>query len=398
MTLSTHRSALSTGQRPDLLVFYGRGGASEPERLVDGARRAATLQLLDDAAASGLFRRAVLATNDGALAAEAEDRAEIARTPDTIDFGRALGDLVERLGSAAVVYVGGGSAPLLGPGDLREMVAAIETPGQVYANNLMSSDYVAFRPASALDRTDPIRNDNDLAWRLHHDAGLARVPVERTLAATLDIDTPTDLALLRLAPGVPPRLRAYLDDALSHAPDLPVAQSLAAVEATMADPYRTLIVAGRLNTQLWALVERDVSFMKRLFVEERGMRANGRQERGEVRSLLALLLLEVGPARFFEHLASLGEALVFDTRPLFAHLVPHLSTADRFASDLLRPDLVADPLVRDFTAAARDTPLPVVLGGHALVTGGLWLLAQRARAARDAAAALTGQGSTTATG
>ena len=378
-------------ERPDLLVFYGRGGASEPERLVDGARRAATLQLLDDAAASGLFRRAVLATNDGALAAEAEDRAEVARTPDTIDFGRALGDLVERLGSAAVVYVGGGSAPLVGPGELREMVAAIETPGQVYANNLMSSDYVAFRPASALDRTAPIRNDNDLAWRLHHDAGLARVPVERTLAATLDIDTPTDLALLRLAPGVPPRLRAYLE---ARAPDLP---ALAAVEATMADPYKTLIVAGRLNTQLWALVERDVSFMKRLFVEERGMRANGRQERGEVRSLLALLLLEVGPVRFFEHLATLGEALVFDTRPLFAHLVPHLSTADRFASDLLRPDLVADPLVRDFTAAARDTPLPVVLGGHALVTGGLWLLAQRVRAARDAAA-LTGQGATTATG
>ena len=391
-------------ERPDLLVFYGRGGASEPERLVDGARRAATLQLLDDAAASDLFRHVVLATNHGALAAEAEDRAEVARTPDTIDFGRALGDLVERLGSAAVVYVGGGSAPLVGPGELREMVAAIETPGQVYANNLMSSDYVAFRPASALDRTAPIRNDNDLAWRLHHDAGLARVPVERTLAATLDIDTPTDLALLRLAPGVPPRLRAYLDEALSppsslsHAPDLPIARSLAAVEATMADPYKTLIVAGRLNTQLWALVERDVSFMKRLFVEERGMRANGRQERGEVRSLLALLLLEVGPMRFFEHLAALGEAMVFDTRPLFAHLVPHLSTADRFASDLLRPDLVADPLVRGFTAAARDTPLPVVLGGHALVTGGLWLLAQRVRAARDAAAALANQGATMATG
>ncbi len=112
------------------------------------------------------------------------------------------------------------------------------------------------------------------------------------------------------------------------------------------------------------------------------MRASGRQAREEVRTLLATLLQEVGPTRFFAIMAGLGDALVFDTRPLFAHLVPHLSTADRFASDLLRPDLIADPLVREFTAAARDAPLPVLLGGHALVTGGLWLLASRVRAAK----------------
>ena len=150
----------------------------------------------------------------------------------------------------------------------------------------------------------------------------------------------------------------------------------------MGDPYRTLIIAGRLNTGIWAKVEREVSFLKRLFIEERGMRASGRQAREEVRTLLAALLLEVGPTRFFAIMAGLGDALVFDTRPLFAHLVPHLSAADRFASDLLRPDLIADPLVREFTAAARDAPLPVLLGGHALVTGGLWLLASRVRAAK----------------
>jgi len=191
---------------------------------------------------------------------------------------------------------------------------------------------------------------------------------------------------------VPPRLRAYLE---VHAPPLP---ALDAVERVMADPYRTLIVAGRLNTQLWGLATRDVFFGKRLFVEEQGMRASGRQERGEVRSLLAILLREVGPARFFAHLAELGDAAVIDTRPLFAHLAPHLPTDDRFASDLLRPELIADPLVRDITAAARDAQLPVVLGGHALVAGGLWLLARRAKTAKDAAAlALAGSPAATDT-
>lgn len=369
---------MGAATRPDLIVFYGRGGESEPETLVDGAHRAVTRQLFADAAAVDLFRRLVLVTNDDELADALAGRALLVRTPATIVFGEQLREVVRRLDSAAVVYLGGGSTPLLGPADLGDIVAAIETPGQVVANNYLSSDYAGFRPAAAVFQTAPIHTDNDLAWRLHHDAGLARVPGERTLAGTLDIDTPTDLALLRLAPGMPPGLRAYLD---ARAPDLP---ALAAVERTMSDPYRTLLVAGRLNTQLWNQVTRDLWFLKRLFVEEQGMRASGRQERGEVRSLLGLLLRDVGPARFFGHLAELGDAAILDTRPLFAHLVPHLSRADRFASDLLRPDLIADPLAREFTAAAREATLPVVLGGHTLLAGGLWLLAQRVREAKAA--------------
>lgn len=371
-------------ERPDLVVFYGRGGGSELERLVDGARRASTRQLVAEAVVHDLFRHVVLVTNDRDLAGrlEAEHPAlDIDRTPDTIDFGQQLRTVAERLRSRAVVYVGGGGAPFLDAGELRAIVGRIapEVTGEagvVFANNYLSSDYVAFRPAAALARTLPIRNDNDLAWRLHHDAGLARAAVESSPLDRLDIDTPTDLALLRLVPEVRGELRVYLE---AHAPALP---ALASVEATMADPYRTLIVAGRLNTQVLLTIEREVSFLKRLFVEERSMKANGRQERGEVRSLLAVLLREVGPDRFFAHLADLGDAVVFDTRPLFAHIAPHLSAADRFASDLLRPEAIANPEVREFTRAARDAIVPVVLGGHSLVTGGLWVLARRVKAAK----------------
>ena len=365
---------------PDLIVFYGRGGESEPERLVAGAQRASVRQLCADARDAGVFRRLVLATNDRALAQELGGGGAdllVVETGDTIVFGEQLRAIVGQLDSAAVVYVGGGSAPLLDIAGLRLLVAAIEQPGQVAANNALSSDWVGFRPADALARTAPILTDNDLAWRLHHDAGLARVPLDASLATTLDIDTPTDLALLRLAPGVPPLLRRYLDDAVPDFPALP------AIEALLTDPYRTLIIAGRVNVGILAAVERQVSFLKRLFIEERGMRASGRQARGEVRTLLAVLLHEVGPERFFALLATLGDGLLFDTRPLFAHLAPDLSAADRFASDLLRPELIGNPLVRDFTAAARDAGIPILLGGHALVTGGLALLATRARAAKE---------------
>ena len=50
-----------------------------------------------------------------------------------------------------------------------------------------------------------------------------------------------------------------------------------------------------------------------------------------------------------------------------------------------------DPVVRDLTAAARAAPIPVVLGGHSLVAGGIWALAEAAWLARDRAAAIVGE-------
>ena len=63
-----------------------------------------------------------------------------------------------------------------------------------------------------------------------------------------------------------------------------------------------------------------------------------------------------------------------DTRVLFEHFGWKLKAADRFASDLGEVDLISHPLLKEFTAAALEAPIPVLLGGHSLVTGGLWAL------------------------
>ena len=109
------------------------------------------------------------------------------------------------------------------------------------------------------------------------------------------------------------------------------------------------------------------------------MRASGRLARGEVRSLLGALLERLGPAAFFALLGEVCDVALLDTRVLFAHLGRQPSVADRFASDQLAPATIADPVVRAFTAAAAAAPIPVLLGGHSLVSGGLWVLARHLR-------------------
>lgn len=111
------------------------------------------------------------------------------------------------------------------------------------------------------------------------------------------------------------------------------------------------------------------------------MRALGLE--GQARSLIGLHLEAVGPAAFMQHLAALGQAAFLDTRVLLAHRRSAASREDRFLSDLGRWEAIQDPFLRDLTKAAVEAPIPVVLGGHNLVSGGLMALVEAAWAEAD---------------
>ena len=122
----------------------------------------------------------------------------------------------------------------------------------------------------------------------------------------------------------------------------------------------------------------DIPGAKRLFVEERGMVAFGRDTAGEVRSLIGHLYQQVGSRQFFRVIGDLADAVFFDSRVLFQHLGLNLTPADRFASDLGDVDTIANEVAKDFTRAAIEAHVPVILGGHGVVAGSLWALTQEA--------------------
>jgi hypothetical protein len=97
-------------------------------------------------------------------------------------------------------------------------------------------------------------------------------------------------------------------------------------------------------------------------------------------SALGLLLDLAGAESLGRFLARLGNAAVVDTRVLLAHRLGAderrwPEAEDRFASDLLLPELIADPWLRALTVAAVAAPIPILLGGHTPVGPGLPLLA-----------------------
>jgi hypothetical protein len=302
--------------------------------------------------------------------------ARLVEEPDGLPFGARLRHLVTGVHTPGVVVLGSGALALAGPADYRLFVAAAraDTP-RALANNRYSADAIAVAGAAVLRDLPDLPADNALPRWLEEVAGYPVDDVRRRQRLGVDLDSPADLVLLGGAPPV-------------GASSSPLPARLAAVRAVLADRRAELTVAGRTSAGTLALLERRSACRVRALVEERGMRAASRLAmaapgEGDGRppaSALGLLLDLAGAESLGRFLARLGNAAVVDTRVLLAHRLGAderrwPEAEDRFASDLLLPELIADPWLRALTVAAVAAPIPILLGGHTLVGPGLPLLA-----------------------
>ncbi|MEJ2733449.1 MAG: hypothetical protein P8189_07785 [Anaerolineae bacterium] len=366
---------MSTETLP-LRIMTGVSEESEPERLVSRTRQAVTLDLVERALAVSSLRPVVVATNSPALARRLSAYpilVDVDSPEEPFHFGRRLAGLIARYGMERCFYLGGGAGPLLPESDLAAVAdKMLAADRQLITNNFYSSDFVAFAPTSVLQAYPLPDSDNELAWLLGEDAGLPVYELPRTGATQFDVDTPVDLLTLTAHSGTGPHTRAYLDSLALDTSHLDAALPL------VLDRDATILVAGRVSSATWGYIERETACSSRVLSEERGMRASGRQARGEVRSLLGYYLDAVGLDRFFEALATMGQAVFLDNRVIFAHRGMWPSAADRFYSDLRRPAPIADSFVKALTEAAMAAPVPVIMGGHSLVSGGMYALIEAA--------------------
>lgn len=342
------------------------------EEMVAAARTAAGLDSMERALSTGAFSTALFVTDRPEAVPDPPSGVEIVRSPEPFHFGTALAGLIAERGIERVLYFGAGAAPVLTAEEFAAIAARLDGPPVVVTNNFFSADLIAFAPASSIGSVPPPASDNPLARLLHEHAGLATEALPRTIATQLDIDTPTSLAIMALYGGAGPRLARVLQGV-----ELPLKRFRDA-SRLFVQRNQMVLVAGRVGSHVWQVLERETACRVRLFAEERGMQADGREDAGLARSLLGMYLSEVGFDRFFAALAELGDAAFIDTRVLTAHAHVHPSREDRFLSDLGQPDAIADPFLRELTAASLRAPIPVLLGGHALVSGGLMALIQAA--------------------
>jgi hypothetical protein len=282
----------------------------------------------------------------------------------------------------ALGWIGAGPLALVEDQVLDDLLSPVA--GEVVTNNRFSADAfaVAGDLAGALGVLAGLGSDNG-APRALEAAGFTVRDFSTAPWSRFDVDTPLDLALLRLATRLPgarrldPGLATFLEGV-----QLPGGRSLAIprVEEVL-DVLRNrngeLVVAGRVPSAALAYLEDQAACRVRAFVEERGMRAAAANR---PRSILADWVTERGPASLVERLTDLGGAVILDSRVIMAALVGSSDTDlwpssdDRFASDFADPTLIEAEWLRELTTAAASASVPFVLGAHTLVSDGLRIL------------------------
>ena len=349
------------------VTFVGGWGKSEPERAVASAQRTIAVENVGKAVRGGGFDRYVLVTDEQELLDIKMPGVAVERSMTPFHFGRSLRDVLGRYGASKACCLGGGSlalAPESVFGDVAKRLA--EGSNIVISNNLYSGDLTAFSPVEALDRIALPEIDNPLPRLLRDEAGLESVVLERSLGTLMDVDTPTDLAILWLYPSLVESLRATLTVS-----ELQISKLRNAI-ACFTNKEARVTVAGRVGSFVWSKLETDTACRTRVVSEGRGMRAAGYGETGK--SILGYMLESYDIEGFFNRLSEMGDAAFLDTRVIFKHMGKTFSTADRFHSDMLEAESIEDRWLGEFTNGAREAKIPVVLGGHSLVSGGMLAL------------------------
>jgi hypothetical protein len=286
----------------------------------------------------------------------------------------------------AIGYAGAGALALLGDDALDDLLSPIE--GEVVTNNRFSADgfVVAGDLDAALDALAACATDNAAARALEA-AGFSVRDLATRPFSRFDVDTPLDLALLRLATRLPRAravdrsVRSFLEMARLPGGAALEVPHLSEIGEVMRDPRGELVVAGRIPASVWTYLERETACRVRAFVEERGMRS---ARDAQPRSLLGSMLRRSSPADLVADLARLGDAVILDSRVLMADLVGSADGStwppaeERFASDFLDPSRVTTPWLHELVEAARASDTPFLVGGHALVSDGLRVLVDAA--------------------
>lgn len=361
------------------LVFEGGRFTGDVESWVARAREEMAVLSARRLAETGLLDRVVFITDRPTLAERAASEsgvdALVCASDGRFHFGHRLAQAIGELDAAGFVYMSGGAGLLMDGDELAGFVRAVAArPDAIVANNVYSADMFGAADSEVLLSADLPEADNGVPMAVHM-GGNPAVGLPPTIGNAFDVDTPSDLlVMIEVIPKLAPYAQCVLD-AVATGPVGRAMGTLAAARAALSRELAEIALFGRVSPATVADLNVRTTCRLRVYSEERGMRAFGRDKPGMAKSLMGVMIDARGPERFFADVAWCCDAAFVDTRVLFAHMGVDLSQEERFCSDLFLWEGMHDARAMRLVRAAYEAQIPVVLGGHSLVSGAVRALA-----------------------
>lgn len=353
-------------KRTGAIIFHPPAGNSEVERMVASAREASTCDLVQSL--QSLISTLVVVCSPDSTNVFESLGADVIATEDAEEFhfGETLKQVIREYALESVLYFGSGSGTLLTTGQLKDIVNFSQRaePAALF-NNFYSCDFAVFTNTSSLLPLPLPEKDNGIGFLLA-DSGVNCYSLPRSLASQFDLDTPIDLLLLKKAGRGGSQLHEFLNRQSFDHPSLPQ------VIEFLTERSALVYLVGRVSPATWQAFEQQVACRTAGMIEGRGMKAYADRQP----AVLSSLFRERGFGDFFGALENSADAAIIDSRPLLARNGMLPSPHERFSSDLFRVSELEDPVWIEFTQQALDCSIPILLGGHSLVSGGLYLLSE----------------------
>jgi len=353
-------------KRTAAIIFHAPAGQSEVERMVASACEASACDLVQSLHPM-ISTKVVVCSPDSSSAFESFG-ASVLVIEDTEEFhfGETLKRIIREYSLESVIYFGSGSGALLTSEQLEDIVSfAQRAQTAALFNNFYSCDFAVFTDTSSLLQISLPETDNGLGFLLA-ESGVNCYSLPRSLASQFDLDTPVDLLLLKESDRGGPRLREFLDSQRFDHP------SVRQISTLLIERTALVYLVGRVSPATWQAFEQQVACRTAGIIEGRGMKAYADRQP----PVLSSLFRERGFGDFFGALENSADAAIIDSRPLLARNGKLPSPHERFSSDLFRVSELEDPVWIEFTQQALDCSIPILLGGHSLVSGGLYLLSE----------------------
>jgi len=274
------------------------------------------------------------------------------------------------------IYFGAGSGPLLSTRDIRMFTKLVSEAdsNSCITNNRYSADFFGVKPTDLLESLHPPPiSDNSVPTRLIEERETSIIEIPRSAETQFNIDIPSDLATLSLTQKSGPKLKSFIAQETQLLKQAVKAQWNASQHFLKKNSE--VFVYGRTSSRIWSYLETETACKIRIISEERGLK--GAPKGHQARSFLAYLIQAYGPQEVFgKLLPQFCSAAFVDLIPIIEHMNISCSRNDRFSADLFQHDAIKNEELREIILAITQSPIPIAVGGHSLVSSSLEILNQ----------------------
>lgn len=287
------------------------------------------------------------------------------KTEKNFNFGKYLLKIINKYSLDKIFYFGAGSCYLLKTDELK-FISENTVKGQFISNNPISSDFISF---SSSDLNNEIilnfpNIDNYFSSYLMNTTPLKYIKMPVSLGSIFDIDTPNDFAILSKITNNSCRIGNYMSNNIFKNIDLDKLLKI------LSSKSNEIFVYGRINPLNLYIAERDIPCKIRFLSEERGLKIRGKASA----SLLKHVFNSENFDNFFKLFENICSAGIFDTRVIFSLFAGKYDQEDVYLSDMKMWEKINNPFIKSFTKKISESKVPIILGGHSVVNGGLMAL------------------------